>query len=188
MQLPPVSFEQRIGIFSLHGIIENIYGSGLLAFRCADAKHKDFLALWIRHCAVSILRPYGNQKISKRSLLFAKDGVWRIEPIENGLHELEALLSLYEKGLRQPLHFFPESSYEYADCVVRKNKQHEYGLARARQKWNKGEWSRAENDDPYYGFCFRTGLALGEDFARYAIDVWTQLFKYLIKLENWGTA
>jgi len=188
--LPPITFEQHIGDFFLHGVIENLYGSGRMTFRCANAKPKDFLALWIRHLALNTFRPSGPQKTSersmrsRRSLLFTKDGIWRLEPMENGLRELEKLLSWYEKGLRHPLHFFPESSYEYADCIVRKNKPHEYGLANAQQKWNSGEWSRAESDDPYYGFCFRTGLELGEEFALCAIDVWSPLFKHLTKSKN----
>jgi exodeoxyribonuclease V gamma subunit len=174
--LAPAFVERRIGAFLLHGAIENLYSAGRTAFRCARIKAKDYLSLWIYHLALNALAP---PELPKKSVLFARDGVWHLEPLENGLDELAKLLSLYERGLLRPLQFFPESSFVYADCVVRKKRPHEYGLAKAHALWDSGEWSGNESDDPYYAFCFKNGLVLGEEFVRCTLDVWSPLFLHL---------
>jgi exodeoxyribonuclease V gamma subunit len=174
--LPPIAIEHRFGDIVFHGAIDNLYAPGCVAYRCADAKPGDFLASWVRHCG---LNAFGPADYPKTSLLFAKDGVWRMEPIDNALNELEKFLSLHVNGLTRPIHFFPKSSYAYADCVTLKNKTHEYGLKKAQETWNGSDWTTSECDDPYYKFCFGDNVVFGQEFTRLALDVWSPLFAHL---------
>jgi exodeoxyribonuclease V gamma subunit len=74
--------------------------------------------------------------------------------VDEGKEILEDLLKRYWEGLKEPLHFFPESSWEYAKLRFAKETPAQVALEQGRKVWEGTEWSRGEIDDPYYQLCF----------------------------------
>ena len=75
-------------------------------------------------------------------------------PVENSREVLKVLLEKYGEGLLKPLHFFPESSWEYGRLVLEKGKPEDQAMSDARKKWRGSEFSRGEGEDVFYRLCF----------------------------------
>ncbi|PQP33514.1 hypothetical protein C6A37_12530, partial [Desulfobacteraceae bacterium SEEP-SAG9] len=84
---------------------------------------------------------------------------------------LKSLLVLYWKGLSEVLHFFPESSYEFAQQLLEKFKLPEQALSFAQRKWTGTDFNRGEWEDPYYHLCFKRTDPLDDSFQRIAKKV-----------------
>jgi exonuclease V gamma subunit len=65
-------------------------------------------------------------------------------PVDEGEEILEGLLKRYWEGLKEPLHFFPESSWEYAELRLVKDKPAEVALEQVRKAWEGSEWNRRD--------------------------------------------
>ncbi|MBW1727814.1 MAG: hypothetical protein JRJ62_09575 [Deltaproteobacteria bacterium] len=63
---------------------------------------------------------------------------------------LKDLLNLFWKGMSEPLHFFPESSFEYARKLLLKNQTLSSALNSAKNKWTGNDFARGESQDPYF--------------------------------------
>ena len=87
-----------------------------------------------------------------------EDGDWKsnvFPPPEDASEHLGRWLHARWRGLAAPLPFFPESSFEFAKCIVRSGEAGGDGRDQAREKargaWLGGWSGRAEGLDPYYG-------------------------------------
>jgi exodeoxyribonuclease V gamma subunit len=183
--LAPFIVDKRIDAFHLHGVIGNIFPSAHLAYRFANIAPVDYLSLWIPHLALCAFAP---EQYPKVSLLIGKDAMFRIKPVDNALDILHNLLKGREEGMRGPLHFFPKSSYAYAEKVRKMRDAQEQpdpdeALASALAQWNGNDYARAERDDHYYALCFNATVPLDEDFARLALAIWEPIFDHLEKVE-----
>ena len=145
-------FQLMVDDVTLTGSLPCIYGDNCLFFRYTRWNPGDLIRLWIYHlvrCCLIDVSP-------GKSCYIARDAVFEFEPVSNGHMILKSLLAIFWKGLAEPIHFFPASSYAYAEQVIRYSKNREAGLKSAGSKWiNERAWS--ESDDPYVAFCF-TGL------------------------------
>jgi exodeoxyribonuclease V gamma subunit len=65
---------------------------------------------------------------------------------------LRQLLGLYGDGLRRPLPFFPESSWEF---VTRKRNGSAHPADDARKKWDGGYKQPGEREDEHMALCCR---------------------------------
>ena len=80
-----------------------------------------------------------------------------------------------------PIPFFPKSSFEYAEQVLRKSKPETTALLRAKKKWVGSEFAKTakgESQDPYYDLCFRQFDPLDEQFQKVAIQVFEPLLAH----------
>ena len=116
---------------------------------------------------------------------------WQYFPLENSKEILQGLLEKYWKGQTKPLHFFPESSWEYALHMNSESGTEDgRALERARQKWSGSEYVRGEREDAYYQLCFRDSDLLdpmdplGADFQAMAEDVYGPLLRHRSELEE----
>jgi len=85
---------------------------------------------------------------------------------------------LFRQGLETPLHFFPNSSYEYAEQLLRKSAPESTALSRAARIWVGSDFSkynRGESNDPYYSLCFRHSSPLDTDFQINAVKIFKPL-------------
>jgi len=129
--LEPLEVDLRLGQFRLVGRIESIYPNGLLHFRYADVKPRDRLRVWVHHL---ILNKIKNQAYPCNGILACKDFDCKYPPIKESEALLKDLLEAYWQGLIEPIHFFPLSSWAYAEALA-KGKDPDQALKSARNKW-----------------------------------------------------
>ena len=94
---------------------------------------------------------------------------------------LQDLLALFRRGLMQPIHFFPDSSYDYAEHLLKKTASEQKALNKARRKWIGSEfakYAKGESEDPYYDLCFRQSAPLDEAFKDIAVRVFSPLLAH----------
>jgi len=160
--MPPLEIDRNIGDFRLTGRMHGIYPDHLISYRYAAIKGKDRMRIWIHHLLLNVAV---DPEYPSKSILVGlgkknREPVWSaceyrpMEP-ETALTILEGLLDFYREGLIHPLHFFPESGYEYAQRKIEKGQAPEKALDAARLKWSGTPYTRGEREDPYYQLCFK---------------------------------
>jgi exodeoxyribonuclease V gamma subunit len=92
---------------------------------------------------------------------------------------LEELLEAYWQGLMEPIHFFPLSSWAYAEALS-KGKEPEEALKSARNKWEGSDFNRGEIEDFYYQVCFEHAEPLDGEFE----ELSKRIFEPLIECEE----
>jgi exodeoxyribonuclease V gamma subunit len=150
--LEPLDLDIRVGEFRISGRLTGIWPDQLLRSRCAKRSGRDQMRLWIEHLLLNELHA---ERYPTRSVLVTTDGALRLLPVEESGTCLRLLLDFYWAGLRQPLKFFPRSSFAYAK---------KWELDSARTVW-RGDYF-PEGDDPYYRLCFGDADPLDDEFER----------------------
>jgi exodeoxyribonuclease V gamma subunit len=173
-RLPALDVDFDLAGFRLIGRIDDIWPNSLVRFRCATAKAKDHLDLWIDHLLVQCEGPQG---YPQQSILVAQDGAWTFLPVDDPLKILEQLLKMYWSGLSKPLRFFPQSSCEYARRS-KEGKNPQEAMTATTKVWTGTEWSRGECNDEYYELAFRQVKPLDETFANIAMDIFGPLLEH----------
>ncbi|MFH0813983.1 MAG: exodeoxyribonuclease V subunit gamma [Pseudomonadota bacterium] len=178
--LTPLDIDLRVSGFQITGRIGTLFIEGLVHYRYAKIKPKDLLKLWLQHL---ILTSRGADDYSKTSMLIGlnqkgAESVWRYGPVGNSKETLKRFLEYYWEGLSQPLHFFPDSSWEYARLVLAKGRTEDQAISSARETWNGTEYNRGEGEDPYYQLCFGKIDPLDSAFKRIAKEIFELLLRY----------
>lgn len=167
--------DMKIADFGLLGILTELYTRGRIQFRFAAIKPRDMLTAWINHLVLCVQKEIF---CPLETILIGADAVMQFETVDDPLRVLNDLLKLYWEGLMKPLHFFPASSYTYADIILRKNKPKADALKAASNKWLGSDFSRGESEDPYYRQCFERIDPIDERFEHLAVEVFTPLFEH----------
>ena len=178
-QLAPVDLDLSIGDFRITGRIEGIHNCGRVAHRFAALKAKDHLQAWVNHVVMNLA---ASSAYPRNTILLGQDEYWLYEPAADAGDVLAALMRLYWQGLREPLRFFPDSSWKYADAVVRLGKAEDAALRAAAASWEGNEFARGEVADTYFAMCFEEGNPLDEMFQRLAVEILTPLLEHQVKL------
>jgi len=188
--LESLEFQVDAGGFSLAGSLDLVFREAMIRYRYALLKGKDLLATWIHHLVLNCVRAEG---YPRRTLLAglagknAKEGkrvFYEYAAVDESKRILEGLLKRYWEGLREPLHFFPETSWHYAEACLSKGKAPEEALDQARRIWKGSEYSRGDSEDPYYELCFGKGDPLDSAFEEMAVEVFEPLLKHLREAEK----
>ncbi len=165
-------FKLIIDDFTLTGSLPGIYGDNCLYFRYTRFNPGDLIRLWIYHlvrCCLTDVSP-------GKSFYMARDAIFEFGPVSDSLMILKSLLSIFWEGLAEPIHFFPASSYAYAEQVIRYSKKREAGLKSAGSRWvNERSWS--ESADPYVAFCFAGVNPLDSRFETLAETIFRPILK-----------
>jgi exodeoxyribonuclease V gamma subunit len=112
---------------------------------------------------------------NKRGTVWA---AWEYCPVENSEEILGKLLEVYWAGLRNPLHFFPESSWVYVHMFLERNRDREDALRSARNTWMGSDYVRGESQDAYYQQCFRNRDPLDSEFQCLAEGVLEPILRH----------
>lgn len=181
-KLSPIDVDLKVTDFRLVGRIDDIFYEKRLQFRCAKIAAKDRLTAWIHHLVINSIELTGYPKNSVLAgLQKTKDKGKRrwigmqYHPVENSLELLEQLLTLYAKGMEKPLHFFPESSWIYAQRVKQQGKSDDEALSYCKTVWNRKEGAPAECEDAYMDLCFRNVDPLDDEFKQIALCIFGPL-------------
>jgi exodeoxyribonuclease V gamma subunit len=141
--------------------LKNIYmtPAGAVQPLCffGQMKGKYLAEAWVRHAALNAVRP-GSVTIPLTLAEYGggvdKDALDGLSAADAARH-ISELAELFAEGCRRPLPFFPEASFEFASTsgpVTRR-------LGWARLKWEPGEFSRGDSDDPCVRLCFPDWLS-----------------------------
>jgi exodeoxyribonuclease V gamma subunit len=178
--LDPLEVNVHIEGLRLTGRIENLYGNGLLQFRYADVKPKDRLKIWVHHLVVNSLHA---KNYPLHSILACKDGDYAYNPVSESGSLLAELLRIYWQGLIEPIHFFPRSSFAYAEALYRKKKDPGEALSSARKEWEGSDFGgMAESRDPYFLLCFKHTDPLDEAFEELAKNIFQPLMTCEVRI------
>ena len=185
--LGPVEVDFKISGFNLTGQIDRVYPNQLFRFRYAKIKSKDRLRIWIYHLVLNYLNL---ANCPQNSILVglnpdSKDNQWagwEFSSLENAKELLDELLAIYWEGLIKPIHFFPESSWEYAYQILERNKSSEHALEKARDVWTGSDYSRGESEDLYYRLCFANTDPIDLLFQEIAIEIFKPILENQVKI------
>jgi len=182
----PLEVHLDLGGFRMKGRLEELYDNGLVFYRFAMIKPKDRLSAWVRHLVLCTLAPPAHPCPNTVLMGLETPGAARgagtavryTSPPEPPEKLLE-LLGLYRDGLTLPLPFFPESSWVYAEGVLRKHLSPEAALGHARRQWEGSGRKAGESSNPYMELCFRNLDPLTEKrFQRLSLAVFGPLLEH----------
>jgi len=168
--------------FYLTGHLGDLYKTGQVRIRYGKNNTKDLLTAWVYHL---ILNKEQQSDLPNHTLLICKDSSWELKPVDKCNEIIDNLLRLYWEGLCAPLHFFPDSSYAFADAVINKQREAPAALTAARMKWLKNEFDKGpagESEDSYNQLCFRGVDPLDQDFQKISLDVFSPVFEHLSEI------
>jgi exodeoxyribonuclease V gamma subunit len=134
--------------------------AGLVLHRYDDTRATDYLAAWLTHLVAAAASPTPTE-----TRWISRDGSFRFTDCRDAQSILESLLTLYRRGLREPLHFFPKSAWEYMRT--------DRNLAKAHAKWHP-TYGAAHGEDRHgaYRLALRgIGDPLDADFQACAETV-----------------
>jgi exodeoxyribonuclease V gamma subunit len=100
---------------SLVGTLQRVTPDGLVRYTVASFKARYLLEAWVWHLALLATAPAG---VAPQTWLVTGNEVWLLDPVDDPLGKLRALVKLHDDALRGPLPFFPASSYAWIDNAV----------------------------------------------------------------------
>ncbi|CAB1072259.1 Exodeoxyribonuclease V gamma chain (EC [Olavius algarvensis Delta 1 endosymbiont] len=181
--LEPIDVAFETAGVEITGRLAPLAEFGCVRIRYGRLRAEDLLKAWIEHLVYCHTAP---EDFAKHTYLICKDRAVQFEPLTDSLPNLAVLLKLYQRGLESPLHFFPQSSFEYAEKVLVKSVPELTALSQAKSKWTGGGYSKnikAESQDPYYDLCFRQTDPFDEQFKQIAIAVFEPLLDHCRDIE-----
>jgi exodeoxyribonuclease V gamma subunit len=179
-QIPETqNFELNLGDVTLTGSIPGIYGDHCLYFRYARSNPGDMIRLWIYH----LVRCCLTGKPTGKSWYLCRDRAFEISLVADSHTILKSLLEIFWEGLAEAIHFFPVSSYTYAQQMIQYSRNREAALKAAQDKWvNERSWS--ESADPYTARCFAGLNPLDTHFEALAMDVFNPVMAHFHEIEG----
>ena len=173
---PVMTVRAEINDFALSGRIDRIRGDTLLHYRLTRLKPKDFIRIWIEHLVRNLTE-------QKPALLFGKEGEeiasYEVPSTNQAREVLSDLLTVYWRGLREPLRLFPRTSWKFVDKIS-SGKKKERARYLASEDWRSNEndpSSKGEREDPYIKLAFRnTADVLDEEWEKISLHVFGPIF------------
>ena len=159
----PVLIDEEFKGIRLRGELGPFVNRRQVLYRCVkEIKGKDRLRSWVRHLFASAFaqrsvetRFYSSDKKYLCLKPMAKDAAFEL---------VKDLIELYERGMREPLPFFPEASFAYVSELndpspIKKDEEEKApetkALVEARNKWNSARYQTGEGEDSANQLCFR---------------------------------
>ncbi len=154
-----ITLATESGPWHVHAGFADLRPSGLLRYRYDEPRATDYLAAWLQHVLLCAAPPPG---VALHTIWQARDLRFGLRPCANPLETLRGLLVLYDRGLREPLAFFPKSAWAFVT--------HDGSLYAAASTWRSTRdrpWG--EDADAAYRLALRGRPdPMGEGFAAFA--------------------
>jgi exodeoxyribonuclease V gamma subunit len=174
-RLEDLDVELDIAGFRIFDRVTDVYENGLIKTIYSNMKPKYLLNTWIYHLIVCSLL---EDKSFVQSFLLCKDAACEFTHVSNAFDILKYLLDIYWKGMSEPLHFFPVSSFEYVCTITLKNRSQPAALKAAQRKWIGSDFSPGESKDPYFERCFGKYDPLDKDFEEISMKIFSPLLNH----------
>jgi len=158
-RIDPEEVELLVDDVLLTGQLSSLYSTGRVSFRPATLKAGDILQLWIQHLVLLLHSP---ARVGQLSVHAALDRTICFQEVEDPKAELVALLRFFQQGESEPLHFYPKTSYAWAQAKSETAKWNA-----ARRAWYSGFYP-GEGEDPVYEIALRAHDPLDQRFAELA--------------------
>ncbi|MBF0242727.1 MAG: exodeoxyribonuclease V subunit gamma [Desulfamplus sp.] len=181
----PIEVDLNGNGWRLKGIISDLWGNRLVRFRIASVKPKDILRAWIIHLS---LLSFFQDRVEEKSLIIGSDKIYNLLKPCDPLSILDTIIKIYQKGVKSPLKFFPESSMAYADTIF-KNKNgdslddqnlKDAALKKAKDKFKNSFNNIGEGESEDIKLCFRhLETPLDEEFCDLSTAIWRPILSYL---------
>ncbi len=154
----------------ISGAFADLRPDGLVRQRYDDTRATDYLEGWLNHLFLCAAAPAG---VAMRTRWLSRDGEYSIRHCARAAEILADLLALYWRGLREPLHCFPKSAWQYV--------RNDSNLKKAAGVWHSSRdpaWG--ESAHPAYRLALR-GVAnpLDADFQACAQALFGSLGEFL---------
>ncbi|MCP4683287.1 MAG: exodeoxyribonuclease V subunit gamma, partial [Desulfobacterales bacterium] len=176
--LPSLDVGLNISGFILTGTIDGIYPERMIRYRYAKIKAKDLIRTWIHHLVLNCMKPAGYPRTSMVAGLNKDWAAREYAPVKDAETLLGEVLDIFREGLIRPIHFFPESCWEYARQVVGRDKSAQESLQKVRKTWAGDDFKRGEIEDLYYNICFRNIDPIDSEFRKTALKIFTPLIEH----------
>ena len=158
----------------IEGTIKNIFENKLLIFK--DTIYtKDKIEAWIYNLILSL-----EMKDIKKTIMVSSDNMFLFPKLEREEAEniLNVLVQKYREGLKNPIHFFPETSYQYVKANDKDKKFQEL----------KSNWFKEnrydqynENQDIYNQTYFKEKNPIDKNFIKNSDEI---LFPFHQKISS----
>jgi len=136
--------------------------------------------MWIQHL---VLNASDSVSLPRSSILIGTDYIFELAPLVDGAQQyLQSLLEIYQKGVRELVYFFPESSLTYVESI-QKGKPNPDALKAALTVWKGNEHVPGEAEDPYYALCFKNTDPFMEEFEALAVKLYEPLIQHQIQVK-----
>ncbi|MBI5603213.1 MAG: exodeoxyribonuclease V subunit gamma [Deltaproteobacteria bacterium] len=168
----PLEVDLSLDGFRLMGRIDQRFPDGIIHYRYARMRPQERLRLWIHLQVLNLMKA---QEGPCQGILICKDKSCRVLPAEETAQSLKTLIDLYWQGLTRPLHFFPLSSWAFAESME-KHGDPEKAKTAARKTW-EDEYGPVEKKNPYFQMCFGHGDPLDEEFECLAREIFGPLVR-----------
>jgi exodeoxyribonuclease V gamma subunit len=175
----PIDVDLEINGFRLSGRLPPVSEYGYTHIRYARKRVKDLLKTWIYHLLYCLTASAEDEKIS---YLICKDSTTQFAPVIDPIPILTTLTRKFRLGLQEPIHFFPETSFEYAERLLKKSASDSTAIHNAERKWLGNDflkYGRGESRDPYYDLCFRHLDPIDETFRKTALEIFEPLLAHI---------
>jgi exodeoxyribonuclease V gamma subunit len=164
--------------FNISGRLDNLTEAGLVQYRYATIKPKDLIRGWISHLALNSINNNETPGSGTNTILAGKDKTLMFLPVSESRIYLEHLLTLYWKGLSEPLNFFPRTSFVFAR-EIHKGKNEQEALFKAETEWEGNVYNKnSEKNDPYNSLCFKKMDLEDTPFMEQAKMIWLPIFEH----------
>jgi exodeoxyribonuclease V gamma subunit len=129
----------------VHGGFADLRASGLVRHRYDDVRARDLIDAWLHHLLLCADPPPG---VALRTTWLARDACVVLDRCATARETLHALVSLYARGLQEPLYFFPKTAWAYMENGE--------SIAKAVSTWQvSNRHPFGESADPAYRLALR---------------------------------
>jgi exodeoxyribonuclease V gamma subunit len=111
--LEDLAIDINIGCYRLTGKLTNRYENGLLHYRYAGLKGKDFIIALLHHLIAQQQQAHTTHLLSNNKIARHKDDLILPPDVVDAEQHLQAWLAIYQQGCLHPHTFFVEAAFEY---------------------------------------------------------------------------
>ena len=170
LDAPPRDIDFEIDGFRVTGTVEHVGPDGLVWWRIGSLRARDRIEIWLRQLAWAAAGhdPVGAAGIGREK------GEWKTVKLQlpdRAGEQLAHWLRAWWQGLASPLPFFPETSFAYANKIVKDRNDESAALSDARERWFGNTNARGERLDPYLDLLYDQDAPLTGAFAELATDL-----------------
>ncbi len=161
--------------WTLSAELGDVRPAGLVRYRYDAMRAGDLLSGWLSHLALCIAAPRG---VTAETCWHARNGIYRWKPVADAGRLFDDLLSLYRRGLCEPLPFFPKTAWAWFS--------NNRSRSQAEQKWHGGRHPEfGERNDTAIRLAFRDlPEPLDESFYTLAERIFAPLCAHLDEPEQ----
>jgi exodeoxyribonuclease V gamma subunit len=182
----PVIIDVEFNGIRLRGELGPFVNRRQVLYRCVkEIKGKDRLRTWIRHLFASAFGEGGGVE----TRFYSSDKKYlSLKPMagDSARERVKNLIELFERGMREPLPFFPEASFAFESERLNPSPEKKgeettspgaKALVEARNKWNSGHNHTGEGEYSANQLCFREEPFEDSAFANLATEIYGPFIK-----------